>query len=216
MVVAIAASPVGAAGGVSIRITKPLPAVIRVNQLVRVAGRVRGAPPDAMVWIWLKRNAGWRPEAGVSLGITGAFNLRWRVMGQAYVEATWRLAVVKRGSLLAATPPRSVAIGPAAVYCKPPVPPAVNIPVGDGWIVGGLYGEGGPFPGIYACSSRPYTVTATDRSGKVVASQRVAALHSYTLVVPAGTYTLASDGCHGTATVKPGRQTKANTYCLYP
>jgi hypothetical protein len=39
---------------------------------------------------------------------------------------------------------------------------------------------------------------------------------SYTLVLPAGRYMLASGGCHGTATVTAGRQTRANTYCLYP
>ncbi len=79
-----------------------------------------------------------------------------------------------------------------------------------------MYGEGGPFPGIYACSSRAYTVTATNRAGKVVASQHVARLHSYTLVVPAGKYGLASGDCHGSATVTAGKQSEANTYCLYP
>lgn len=206
----------GAAGGISIRITKPLPAVIRVNQFVTVAGTVPGAPRGSQIALELKRSAGWSSAASERVGKPGPFKLGWRVTGRPYVEATYRVLVSRNRTVLAATPPKNVAIGPAAVYCKPPVPPAVNIPVGDGWIVGGLYGEGGPFPGIYACSSQPYTVTATNRAGAVVASQHVAALHSYTLVVPAGKYTLASDGCHGTATVTAGKQTKANTYCLYP
>ena len=92
----------------------------------------------------------------------------------------------------------------------------MNVPVGDGWITGGLYGEGGPYPGFDECSSEPYTETATDGSGMVVSSQNVAARHSYTLVVPAGSYALKSGGCRGMATVKAGRETKANTYCLYP
>ncbi len=216
LLVAIAALPAGAAGGVSIRLTKTLPAVIRVSQLVTVAGQLHGTRPGEHVTVWLKRNAGWGLAAEQRLGASRRFRLTWKVRGPAYVEALWRVIVNGPGTPLAATPPKSVAIGPAAVYCKAPVPPAVNIPVGDGWIVGGLYGEGGPFPGIYACSSRPYTVTATDSAGNVAASQRVAALHSYTLVVPAGRYTLASGGCHGTATVTAGKQTKANTYCLYP
>jgi hypothetical protein len=181
-----------------------------------VAGQVRGARPGSQVALQLKRDARWNLAAVHSLGASGRFRLTWRVSGRDYVQATWRVIATGPGTPPAATPPKNVAIGPAKVYCKPPVPPAVNIPVGDGWIVGGVYGEGGPFPGIYACSGQPYTVTATNHSGDVVASQHVAALHSYTLVVPAGVYTLASDGCHGTATVKAGKQTKANTYCLYP
>jgi hypothetical protein len=126
------------------------------------------------------------------------------------------VAALFGGQVVVTTPTYTILIGPAKVYCKPPVPPAMMIPVGDGWIVGGLYGEGGPAPGIFACSGDPYTVTATNSSGVVAASQHVAALHSYTLVVPAGKYSLAARGCHGQATVKAGRQTTANTYCLFP
>jgi hypothetical protein len=212
----LAAAAAGGDPGVSIRLTRTLPDLIRVNQRVTVAGQVRGAQPGAQVAVELKRDAGWRQTAAKSLGASGRFQLTWTVRGRAYIQAMWRVIATGPGTSPAATPPRNVAIGPAAVYCKAPVPPAVDIPVGDGWIVGGLYGEGGPFPGIYACSSSPYTVTATDRAGRAVASQHVAGLHSYTLVVPAGAYTLTSNGCRGTATVKAGKQTKANTYCLYP
>jgi hypothetical protein len=117
---------------------------------------------------------------------------------------------------LAVTSRSQTFVGSAAVYCKPPVPPAVNIPPSDGWIVGGLYEQGGPFPGILECSGAAYTVTAVNSSGTVRASQSVARRHSYTLVVPAGHYTLTSGGCRGTATVRAGRQTKADTYCDLP
>ncbi len=52
----------------------------------------------------------------------------------------------------------------------------------------------------------------------MVASQTVAGGHSYTLVVPAGTYTLetASGTCHGSATVQPAKQTVADTACYVP
>jgi hypothetical protein len=120
------------------------------------------------------------------------------------------------GHVIAGTPSYETAIGPQRVYCAPPVPPATMIPVGDGWIVGGAIGEGGPFPGIYACLGDPYTVTATNSSGRVAATQHVAALHSYTLVVPAGSYTLQAGPCRGTAKVRAGRQTTANSYCYFP
>lgn|GEM_PF-4621202 len=79
-----------------------------------------------------------------------------------------------------------------------------------------MYGEGGAYPGEYACSSEPYTVTAENHGGDVAASERVAARHSYTLVVPAGSYTLRSGACSGSATVRAGRRTTADTYCRYP
>jgi hypothetical protein len=110
----------------------------------------------------------------------------------------------------------TVGVGPAFVRCSAPVPPAINIPAGDGWIVGGLYDEGGPFPGIDECSSSGYTITATVADGTVAATQTVAGGHSYTLVVPAGKYTLNARFCRGQATVTAGRQTAANTICAFP
>jgi hypothetical protein len=93
----------------------------------------------------------------------------------------------------------------------------VNIPVGDGWIEGGVYIEGGPFPGIYECEGQPYRIDAETSSGTVVASQQVAAGHSYTLApVPAGSYKLRANGCFGSATVIAGKGTTANTNCLVP
>jgi hypothetical protein len=146
----------------------------------------------------------------------GAFSLRWRVSKTtATGPLKLRLTVIREGRLVVAGSPWQSFVGPAAVYCKPPAPRAVAIPAGDGWIVGGVYDQGGPFPGIYQCESAPYTVTATGASG-VVVRQNVAALHSYTLVVPAGSYMLASGACRGTATVTAGRRTQANTDCDFP
>lgn len=127
------------------------------------------------------------------------------------------MAALKDGRLVVSTKATPSAVGPKAVYCAPPVPPAVNIPVGSGWIVGGLYLEGGPFPGIMECEQQPYTVRAESPSGTVVASQQVAAGHSYTLVVPAGSYALHASTCGtGSATVTAAHQTKANTICPVP
>jgi hypothetical protein len=200
----------------TVKLTTPIPNVIRIDQRLEVKGLVRTVPKGSRVALELQRSGGWKILADTFPGKLGGFTLNWRVTGPAYRPDSLRVAVLFAGQLVVATPTYTTGVGPKAVYCKPPVPPATMIPVGDGWIVGGLYGEGGAYPGMYACSGSPYTVTATNDSGTVEATQHVAALHSYTLVVPAGTYSLAAGGCRGQATVKAGRQTTANTYCLYP
>lgn len=196
---------------------QPLPSVVRISQRITVAGRVRRPPRGAQVALQSTRTARWRWVTSTSLPRSGAFTLHWRVSaGAATGPLKLRVVLIERGRRLLATSPSQSFVGPAAVYCSPPVPPAVNIPVGDGWIVGGVYSQGGPFPGIYQCAASSYTVTATDASGTVAATQTVAALHSYTLVVPAGDYTLASGACRGVATVTAGRQTEADTNCDFP
>lgn len=206
-----------AAAPPAIRLAKALPNVIRIDAELRITGRVEHAPPHTRAVLELKRTSAWRVLARATVRRDGAFTLKWRLPSKLLTgPSSMRVAAVQDATLLAATRAEQVGIGPKAVYCAPPVPPAVDIAVGDGWIVGGRYGEGGPYPGIYACDGDAYTVTATAASGMVAATQQVAALHSYTLVVPAGTYTLDSDGCHGSATVTAGKQTTANTYCLYP
>jgi hypothetical protein len=217
--VAMAASgrPVRAGPGPSITARKPLPSVVRIGQRLTVTGRVRLPPRGAQVALQSARGSHWRVLASTTLRRSGAFSLHWRVgQGTAIGPLKLRLTVIREGRLLVAGSSWQSFVGPAAVYCKPAVPPAFAIPAGDGWIVGGVYSQGGPFPGIYRCDDAPYTVTATNASGTVVASQNVAALHSYTLVVPAGSYMLASGGCHGSATVTAGRQTQADTNCDFP
>jgi hypothetical protein len=206
----------------SLMLSKAIPGVIRIDQQLVVKGKITNGPAHTRISLELGRlDPGQTRPTHWSVATTvpdtkGGFELRWRVTGPAYRLAWLRVVALHRGQVIAATSSYQTAIGPKKVYCAPPVPPATMIPVCDGWIVGGPYGEGGPFPGIYACLGDPYTVTATNSSGKIVASQHVAALHSYTLVVPAGRYSLAAGGCHGQATVRAGRQTTANSYCLYP
>jgi len=127
-----------------------------------------------------------------------------------------RVSVRRHGRNLASTSPSTVLVGPPPVHCAPPVPPG-NIPAGDGWIVGGLYNTGGPAPGIHACADQAYTLTVTDAAGATVATVQVPVGRSYTVVLPAGGYTLRSSGfCSGTATVTAGKQTVADTVCLLP
>lgn len=217
--VAVSASgrPRPAGSRPTIVLRKPLPSVVRIGERLTVAGRVRMPPRAAQVALESARSTHWRFVASTSLHRRGAFGLHWRVRKDTAIgPLNLRLVVVREGRLVVATSAWQSFVGSAAVYCKPPVPTAVNIPSGDGWIVGGVYSQGGPFPGFYACAGSPYTVTATNASGTAVASENVAALHSYTLVVPSGSYMLTSGSCRGLANVTAGRQTKADTYCDFP
>ena len=163
-----------------------------------------------------KQRSGWARLARRAVGRHGVVTVRWTVAkGTAIGPISLRLAVRRRGRVLAVSTPAQSAIGSAYVPCSRPTPPS-RVPDGDGWITGGVYGEGGPFPGMDACLSQRYTIEALDSGGSVVARETVPGGHSYTLVVPAGSYTLMSSGCRGRATVRAGQQTKANTFCLYP
>jgi hypothetical protein len=202
----------------AVTLSQPLPSLVRQGTEVTVAGAVRHPPRRGKATLESKRAGGWEMLASTLIRKHGAFTLAWRV---ASTEPTGplslRVVAQRRGGLVvAATAAEQSWIGLPADLCAPPVPPAVEIPVGDGWIVGGRYNEGGAYPGIKACDSQPYTVTATDSGGHVQATQNVAGGHRYTLVVPAGTYTLKSDFCSGTATVTAGKQTSADTICPVP
>ena len=211
-------------GSVSIRLAQPIPSVVRQRQLVRIDGAVARPGRVSRIELELRPTLPhpaktWTVVVHTPLDRHGRFELRWRVPdSQPRGPLSLRVvALAPDGVELAATRARQAFVGPPYVPCKPPVPPMVNIPVGDGWIVGGAYGIGGAFPGIDECLQQQYTVTATDVSGKVQATQTVAAGHSYTLApLPAGKYTLRAGACMGSATVAAGKQTVADADCLYP
>jgi hypothetical protein len=200
----------------AISLSTPLPSVVRVNQELRVSGSVRHAPSPTRAVLEELQTGSWQVLAKVRLGKHERFALTWKVTGPAYRSLTLRVSALRHRKVIAATPSHTATVGPAAVYCSAPVPPAVNIPVGDGWIVGGLYGEGGAYPGVYQCISYAYTLTVTNSAGKVVATQQVAPKHSYTVVLPAGSYTLRGGCGSGSGTVTAGKQSDVNMYCLYP
>ncbi len=223
---ALAAVAAGAPATVpAIALRTPLPTVVRINQSVTVSGHVIGLSGSPRVALELARTqptartartADWIMLAATPVNQNGRFRLRWRVAhGTAPGPIKLRVVALADHRIVAHTAAMQSFIGPAAVYCKPPSPPG-SVPPGDGWIVGGLYGRGGAYPGIYACSSSAYKVSVSDKAGTTVTRESVPALHSYTLVLPAGTYTLTSGVCHGQARVQAGRRTKANTYCDYP
>jgi hypothetical protein len=200
----------------SITLSKPFPPIIRQSDTLVVAGRAHHAKHPARALLEVER-ATWSTVATGRVDATGRFTITWQVPADENAGPVMlRISVRGRGRVLARTKAVQSAIGPAPLLCAPPAPPAVDIPVGDGWIVGGRYLAGGPFPGIYNCDSQDYTVTATDANGVDQATETVAGGQSYTLVVPAGTYSLQSDFCRGTATVTAGQQTQADTVCPVP
>jgi hypothetical protein len=212
----------GSGSSAQLTLSRPLPGLVRQTRHVLVRGETIGSPRHTRVALELKRiypaGSPWGIVASTPVAHDGAFTLQWRVpKSEQTGPVSLRVVALHRGTVIATTATAQSAIGPAPVYCDKPVPPTVDIPAGDGWIVGGRYVQGGPYPGLYACDSQPYTVTATDSHGQQQASQSVAGGHSYTLApLPAGTYTLKSDFCAGTATVRAGKQTVANTYCDVP
>jgi hypothetical protein len=214
--IALAAS---AASSPKIAVSRPLPALVRIGQTVTVKGRVRHARSNASLALQGRgADATWTAVATARASRRGRFSIHWTVPSSERIgPLSLRVAELSRDRVIARTGATQSAVGPAPVYCTAPVPPAVDIPVGDGWIVGGLYLEGGAFPGILQCEQQAYTIRALTSTGTVAASMQVAGGHSYTLVVPAGSYTLRASTCgFGSATVKPGKGTTANTYCPVP
>jgi hypothetical protein len=214
----------------AIILVRPLPSLVRGGQHVTVSGRAQGLAscghPCGATLVALEGRAtlatnhprAWRVLASSPVAASKpGFVLRWRVSRAAsFGELSLRVVALRAGSLLASTRSAQVLIGPAPKYCVAAPPPRRKLPVGDGWIAGGAYLQGGPAPGIYACLSDAYTVTATDRAGREAGAERAAGGHGYALVLPAGSYTLRAGGCRGTATVTAGRRTRADSFCDVP
>lgn len=211
---AVAAVGLAASTRPAVHLSRPLPALVRVDQRVNVSGRVGRGSRAALQ---LRHTKPWATVAAAPVRRRGGFAVRWRVpQGEQTGPVQLRVVALSHGRVVAETATRASAIGTAPAYCAPPVPPAVNISAGDGWIEGGVYVEGGAFPGVNECEQQPYTISAETPLGTVVASQQVAGGHSYTLVVPAGSYRLRANSCFGSATVTAAQGTSANTYCLVP
>jgi hypothetical protein len=222
VIVALTAAAVAVAsaraGATRIVLRRPLPVMIRIDQRMTVRGRVAHAPAGARVALQSGANAKgprWAVQASTSVPGDGAFRLRWHVGPHTQRLIQLRVVVLRGRNVVAATAPQRTFVGSRAIHCDPPAPPG-RVPPGDGWIVGGAYLEGGPFPGIDECEGSAYTAKAIDDAGAVVTSETVPARHSYTLVVPAGHYEVQAGVCRGSATVIAGRQTKADAICAIP
>jgi len=211
-----ALAPAGAsAAAPATRITATLPGLATAGTALVVGGRVSHAPAGSTAELEA------RPPAGVAT---------WTVLAKARISggrftASWtpqtagplkiRAIVVRRSHTIAATRSTSLLVGAAPVYCAPAAM-LTPLPSGTGLIVGGVYDVGGPAPGIIVCQDQANTVTVTDSTGSPVASVALPAGQSYAIVVPAGSYTLSAGSCRGSAVVKPGATTQADTVCDVP
>jgi hypothetical protein len=213
---AVVAAPAPAQIRRSLVLSQPLPGLVRVGDLVIVRGRVTGVPAGTAVRLQLRLpgSGAWQVLARTRTRRSGRFTLRWRVPKRPSALASVRVGAYKDQRLLLAGKPADLAIGPAFVPCAPPQIPKVLLPMGYGLVYGGPYIEGGPFPGVDACNTQPYRVTATSSDGTKTVGLNVAGGHSYWLSLPAGTYTLAASSC-GTAmaTVTAGQLTRADLIC---
>ena len=203
-------------------LTHPLPPVARQKQTVIIRGEAKRLS-DVRIELegkrmYVKPAPPWKVLAAVGTTSGGRFALRWRVAPHERVGPISLRVVARRvRRVVAATRPSRSWVGPAPVYCAAPPPIMQDIPVGDGWITGGDYIEGGPYPGIYRCESQTYTVTASNRAGQVLSRQRVCGCQSYALFLPAGHYRLTVSPCgSGQATVTAGEGTHADSACPVP
>lgn len=216
-----ALGPAGAAAGgrrasvaASPRIRLSFPGTVTAATTVTLRGRVSRAPRDSTMRLETRAPTGGRWTAIAGGGVIGGrFKILWKPRTASFVML--RVALLWHLRTLAVTPAASVLVGAAPVYCAPAAPPT-SLPAGDGYIVGGVYDVGGPAPGITVCQGQANTVTVAGSNGATVASGHVAAGQSYTFVLPAGVYSLTAGFCHGTATVRPGAATRADTVCDVP
>jgi hypothetical protein len=213
-----AASAANGAGKSSLTLSRPLPNILSQHSKVTVSGKVRHPPRHGKAILESMRSSGWLMLANTPIRKHGSFTLSWAVPASEQTgPITLRVvALNRRGRVVASSTHQQSAIGAAPVPCAPPPPINFLAPPGDGIVVGGRYNEGGAYPGVFACDQAPYTVTATNSSGAVAATQNVAGGHSYELVVPVGSYTLKSDFCSGSATVTAAGETHADTLCPVP
>jgi hypothetical protein len=189
------------------------------GRLLLLKGRLNRAPGDHSD-AQLQEQAGgaWTHVARAAID-RQRFTLRWTTPAVSAAPVFIRARVLRRGRVLATSVPSRLLIPTPPVECAPPSPPPSQLPPGDGWVVGGAYIMGGPAPGIDACLSDAYTVTASyTGTGAVAATQAVAGGGSYTLVLPAGSYKLTANGCstYEPVLVTAGAATHADVDCDVP
>jgi hypothetical protein len=215
-IVLSALAPAGAsAAAAATRITATLPGVVTAGSAISVVGRVSHAPSGSTAELESRPPTGgatWTVLARARIS-GGRFTLGWTPQTAGALKL--RAIVVRRSQTIAATRSVSLLVGAAPAYCAPAAM-LTPLPSGTGLIVGGVYNVGGPAPGITVCQDQTNTVTVTDSTGSPVASVEVPAGQSYAIVEPVGSYTLSAGSCRGSAVVKPGATTQADTVCYVP
>jgi|GEM_PF-6988548 len=197
-------------------ISEPVAGQAREGQPLVLHGHVRNAPRGAYVELQASAGAGWRTLARVPLR-GGAFAITWHPRAGG-LQRMIRFALAgPRGRLLLAGRAQQELVGQAPVLCVEPATPVLA--PGEGAIIGGVYIDGGPAPGVHACSEGTGTVVEVlNSSGAVLASQTVSEKQSYVFQLPPGSYTLRTQAnyCSGQALVKAGLLTHADTECAVP
>jgi hypothetical protein len=217
-----------AAAGITIHVTTS-PFEGTENQPETFSGKITGAPRGAEALLVAQGIRTTNPAAWTTIGHAaigrGHFTIKWRPTHPGLVP--YRVTVRDHARNLARTKTLTLTVAQPPENCAPAAPPT-NVPTGDGWIQGGLYIEGGPFPGVFDCqTSTSYTLSVTGATGATLATQPVAGGASYTVVLPAGSYKLAATDavtptgtagllCTGTATVTAGKGTTADVVCPVP
>lgn len=214
--VAVSAPVASASGRAIVRLSAPVSSLLAAGEHVKIRGRVLDSPRRSQMALEASSSGtGWHVVARAPVR-GGRFSLSW--LPPAGRRTTVRLSLRHAGRLLARSSPVGVSVGPPPQLCPEAHAPA-NLPAGDGWVVGGLYDEGGPAPGIFDCVSGPYEIVAIDDAGNQQGSVKVGGLESYVLVLPPGSYELhnAEDNCFSEeVTVVAGMAVKANTVCQIP
>jgi hypothetical protein len=209
------ATPAAASKPLSKRISASVPSAPRAGERVEIRGRVADAPRATKVLLEEHDSAGsWKSIASVRVR-AGRFTLTWRPLTAQRLAV--RLTVRHHGRVLTRSNTVQINVGRPLEYCpEPPAP--TNLPSGDGWIYGGVYDSGGPAPGIFACRSGPYEVSATGEAGTTVASEMVLGRESFVLVVPQGLYTVHAPTCGFSeeVSVAPGEGSKVEAVCSIP
>jgi hypothetical protein len=156
----------------------------------------------------------------LTVGQRGRVVVRLNAMGRELLRRhrSFRATARVTSTVLPSPPP------PAPLPCVQPSSPVLP-PTGPGptGVTGGIQIVGGP----PSCDggTRPWgagTVVAKDETGKVVASQDVAAGQTFTMALPAGPYMLHVAGneqfcsSNGVVTVQDGQTTAAIVYCQVP
>jgi hypothetical protein len=201
-----------------VRLIGGIPTLLAAGESVKVSGRVLHGPRAARI-VLEDRPAGrtWRVARRGSVR-AGVFRLLWTPPAGAALKLRFTLRA--GGRVLARSTTLELRVGPAPRFCPTPAAPeASSVPAGDGWITGGLYDEGGPAPGIFACHSGPYSVSAVNEAGETTLTQQVGGT-GYALILPAGSYELEANeqSCFSEAavTVQPDRGSALNVICQVP
>ena len=188
--------------------------VMRVGDTAVLNGTVTGVPQGSLVVLQVRNRGGaWRRVARTPLQSGGGVHLLWHIGPAARGKIAWRVLIKRAGRVVGSTAPGQLLVGSPFVACRVPSSD-INVPAGEGAVVGGVYDWGGGSPGFDHCSTARYSAELLDGNGDTAASQSVAGGHGYALAVKPGSYIVQGAGCTGPQVrVTAGEISHADVYC---